>query len=64
MSKQTFYYLVSGVFLLVAVAHLMRAFYGWEAIVGGIAIPVSFSWVAVALAGYLGYRSYGYGKKM
>ncbi len=64
MSKQTFYYVVSGVFFLVAFAHLMRAVYGWEAVIGGVAIPVSFSWGAVLLAGYLGYRSYSFGKKL
>lgn len=64
MSKQTFYYVVSGIFLLVAVAHLLRAFYGWEAVIAGIAIPVSFSWGAVLLAGYLAYRSYSFGKKL
>jgi len=64
MNKQSFYYVVSGVFFIVAVAHLMRAVYGWEATIAGAVVPVSFSWVAVAVAGYLGYRSYSYGKKM
>ena len=64
MSKQTFYYVVSGVFFLVAIMHLLRAVNGWEAVIGGVVIPVWFSWVAVALAGYLGYRSYSFGKKL
>lgn len=64
MSKQTFYYAVAGVFFIVAVAHLMRIAYGWEAVIGGVVIPVSLSWGAVVLAGYLGYRSYSFGKKL
>jgi hypothetical protein len=64
MNKQTFYYVVSGVFFLIAIAHLMRGIYEWEAVIAGIIIPVWVSWAAVLIAGYLGYRSYSYGKKL
>lgn len=64
MSKQTYYYVVAGVFLIVAVTHLVRALNGWEMILGGIVIPVWVSWAAALLVGYLAYRGYSFGKKM
>ena len=64
MSKQTFHYLVSGTFFLIAAAHLLRVVYKWEAIIADVTIPVWFSWGVVVLAGYLGYLSYSFGKKL
>jgi len=63
-NKQTYYYVVSGVFSLVAVLHLARVLSGWEAVLAGVIIPVWVSWIAVALAGYLAVRGYQFGKKM
>ena len=64
MSKQTYYYGVAGVFLVVAALHLARALGGWEAVIAGVEIPVWVSWVAVAIAGYLAVRGYQFGSKM
>ena len=64
MNKQTYYYVVAGVFLVVAIAHLVRAFSGWEMIVGGVVIPLWLSCAAALVIGYLAYRGYSFGKKM
>jgi len=64
MSKQTYYYIVSGVFLLVAAMHLVRVLNGWEAIIAGAVIPMWVSWAAVGLAGYLAVRGFQFGKKL
>jgi len=64
MTKQTYYYVVSGVFAVVALFHFARALSGWEAIIGGVIIPVWVSWAGFALAGYLSIRGYQFGKRM
>ena len=64
MNKQTYYYVVSGVFSLVAVLHLTRVLNGWEGMVAGVIIPVWVSGIAVVVTGYLAVRGYQFGKKM
>lgn len=64
MSKQTYYYAVSGIFLIIGVLHLVRALSGWEAVIAGITIPVWISWAAVIVAGYLAVRGFQFGRKM
>jgi len=41
------------VFALVAVAHLLRLFYGWEVVVAGVVIPMWVSWLGLVVAGGL-----------
>lgn len=64
MSKQTYYYVVSGIFLILAVLHLVRILNEWEAAIGGVPIPLWASWVSVLLAGYLAVRGFQFGQKM
>ena len=48
------YAVVSGaIFGLVAVAHAVRALYGWPVQIGGLDIPVWVSWVSTVIAGGL-----------
>lgn len=58
MNKKTYYMLASVIFAVIAVAHALRAYYGWEAQIGDYVVPVSYSWVAVVLAGYLSIRGW------
>ena len=53
----------SIIFAVIAVGHALRAVYEWEAMVGGVAIPVWFSWVAVVIAGYLAVRGWQFAQK-
>ena len=46
------------VFLLVALAHLMRVIAGWDFRVAGWDVPSWVSVIAVALAGYLSYTGF------
>ncbi|HEU0085455.1 MAG TPA: hypothetical protein VFQ59_00655 [Candidatus Paceibacterota bacterium] len=64
MNKKTYYYTVSVIFSIIALLHLLRALYGWETEVAGVIIPIWFSWVAVALAGYLAFRGFVSIKKL
>jgi len=42
-----------ALFALIAVAHLLRLFAGWEVIVGGFVVPVWVSWLGLIAAGGL-----------
>ena len=53
------YATTSGIiFLLVALAYLLRVIVGWEFHVGGWDVPSWVSLIAVALAGYLSYTGF------
>ena len=55
MDEKT-YHSVSGlVFLLIALLHLARVIYGFEAVIGGYTVPLGFSWIILVIAGYLSY---------
>jgi hypothetical protein len=58
MQKQTYYTVVSIIFLIVATLHVVRALMGWEAIIAGVSVPVWCSWVGAVLAGYLAVRGF------
>jgi hypothetical protein len=45
----------AALFLVVAVAHLMRIILGWQVEVGGWSIPFWVSWLGVLVAGALSY---------
>jgi hypothetical protein len=63
MDKRTYFYTTAVVFLVIGLLHLTRAFRGWEAVIGGVEIPVWASWVVVALAGYLALTGFEFAKK-
>lgn len=57
--KMKTYVTVSGlIFLAIAVLHALRLYYGWDAVIGGVAIPLWASWVAVIVAGALAYSAF------
>ena len=50
------YFKITGTFfLLIGLLHLLRVFYGWEGMIGGVSIPLWASWTALVLAGLLAY---------
>jgi hypothetical protein len=56
MNQKTTFNTVAGVaFLIVAVIHLLRIFYGWEVSVGGLIIPLWVSYLGVVVPGLLSY---------
>lgn len=62
--KSETYFIISGiVFLSVAVLHALRLYYGWEAVIGGIALPLWVSSVAVIIAGALAYSAFQLAEK-
>ena len=55
MNRKTYMALTATVFLAVAIAHLLRIVFGWPVLIGGLSIPTWVSWLAVLVAGALGY---------
>jgi len=53
--------LLSGlVFGVIAVLHLLRLIYGWEAQIGTFAVPMWLSWVALVLGGLLSAANFSH----
>jgi len=60
---KTYHNIVALIFTAVAVLHGARIVYGWQAFVGGAAIPFWVSWVALIISIYLAYRGFSFTKK-
>ena len=58
MGQKTFNLLVGIVFLAIAILHLLRAIYGWEAMIASQEIPLWLSWLAVLVSGLLAWASF------
>ncbi len=63
MNQKTFSLTVGVIFLAIALLHALRIVFGWEAIIGGLAVRKWVSWVALVVAGYLAYEGFRLGKK-
>jgi hypothetical protein len=50
MSAKKYYVFTLVVFTVVGVAHALRAFNGWEVLIGGWVMPLWASWLAALLA--------------
>lgn len=55
MDQRTYTRLTGVIFLLIAVLHLLRILYGWSAVIGGWAMPLWLSWVALIIGAYLAW---------
>ena len=58
MNQKTFTLTAGTVFSLVALLHALRLLLGWDAVIGGWTVPMWFSWVALAFAGYLAFTAF------
>jgi hypothetical protein len=58
LTHKNYYRITAVIFAVIALLHALRAVYGWEAVLGGVVIPVWVSWVAVVIAGYLAVRGF------
>jgi hypothetical protein len=55
MDKQSYLRLAGAIFVLVALAHLVRAVMDWPIVIAGWIVPIWLSWLAFVIAGALGY---------
>jgi uncharacterized membrane protein YhaH (DUF805 family) len=61
MNRNTYLTVTAALFLVMAVAHLLRIILGWHVEIGGLSIPLWVSWLAVLVAGalaYIGFRQH------
>ena len=58
MTQRSFPLITGAIFSLIALLHLLRIVFGWEAIIGGWVAPTWVSWVALLVAGYLAYEGF------
>ena len=62
MNQKTFTLTAGVIFSHIAVLHMFRILFGWEAIIGGWDVPRWISWVAIAFSGYFGYTAFKLGR--
>jgi len=56
MSRKAYFTVTGFIFLIIAILHLLRIIFGWSPVVEGWSVPVWISWVALIVAGWLGYE--------
>ena len=61
MNQKTYITLTATLFVVVAIAHLLRIVLGWHVEIGGWSIPFWVSWLGILVAGALGY--FGFSQK-
>lgn len=62
-SERTLLSITGVVFLVVALAHLLRLMFGLQVILGGFEIPMWLSWAGVLVAAYLSYASFHFARR-
>lgn len=63
MKRQQYVQVVTGIFSLVALLHVLRLVSGWSAVIAGWEVPTWLSVIAVVVAGYLAYQGYVFSQK-
>ncbi len=58
MTQRTYALIAAVLFSLIALGHAIRLFFGWHVAVENMVVPVWISWIALAIAGYLGYEGF------
>ena len=56
--QKTYFPVTAVIFLAIAVLHALRLVYGWEAVIGGWAVPMWFSWLGVIIALFLSFQGF------
>ncbi len=56
MDQKTFSLISGFIFVLIAILHVLRIVYAWDAVIGGWEVPKWISWVAIGVGVYLGYE--------
>ena len=58
MSQKAYLKTAGTIFLIIAVLHLLRLIFGWNAVMEGWNVPLWLSGVALVVAGYLAYEGF------
>ncbi len=62
MEQRTFNLVAGIVFSVIAVLHLLRVIFGWDAAIGGWDVPMWLSYLAVVAAGFLAYSAVSFNR--
>ena len=63
-SERTLLWVAGVIFLVIAVAHLMRLMFNIHIILGDFLVPQWISWVGILLTAYLSYASFHFARHM
>lgn len=55
MDQKTFNQIAGLIFAVVALLHLLRAYMGWQIVIGDWTVPMWLSWIAFVVTGGLAY---------
>ncbi len=62
MSQKNFNMIAGGIFLIVAIVHLLRVLNGTAVFIGDMMIPMWASWAGLIIAAILGFYGIKHGK--
>ena len=63
MNQRRFDLVAGAIFAVIAIMHLARIVYGWNAVINHWSVPMWASWLAVVIAGCLAYQGLKLNKK-
>ena len=63
MNEKKYFLWASVIFSFVTIVHGLRLLKSWDIVIGGWALPMWVSGLAVALAAYMAYSAYRLGNK-
>jgi hypothetical protein len=63
MDLKRYLMMAGAIFVLVALAHLVRALMDWPIVIAGWIVPIWLSWLAFVIAGALGYLGLSLAKR-
>ena len=58
MTQRAFNRVAGVIFLVIAVLHLLRLIFGWEAVIAGWSVPYIISWIALFVSGTLALNAF------
>jgi len=63
MTSKSFGLIAGVIFLVMAVAHVLRLIFHFDVIFAGYIVPMWVNWVAAPLAAYLAWSGFGISRK-
>ena len=63
MDRNQYLTVAGTIFVIVALAHLVRAVMDWPIVIAGWIVPIWLSWLAFVIAGALGYLGLSLAKR-
>jgi hypothetical protein len=64
MDQKRYLTVAGALFVVIALAHLVRAVMDWPIVIAGWIVPIWLSWLAFVIAGALGYLGLSLGRRI